>query len=151
MTERPQIGSLTPHIICRGAAAAIDFYKAAFGAEEMARLPDGKGKLMHASVAINGNVVMMMDEYPEHQTLSPLTLGGTPAVLHLMVADVDAAIARAEKAGARVVMPATDMFWGDRYGQVEDPFGHRWSIATPKEDLTPDEIMEKLKTMRQQA
>lgn len=147
MTLRPQIGSLTPHIICRDAAKMIEFYKAAFGAEEMFRLPDPTGKLMHASIAIRGHVVMMVDEYPEWKNLSPLALGGSATLLHLMVEDADAAIAQAEKAGATVILPATDMFWGDRYGIVEDPSGHRWSISTPKEDLTPEQIQENMKKM----
>lgn len=145
MNMRPPIGSVTPHIICRDAAKMIEFYKAAFGAEEMFRLPDGKGKLMHASISINGHTVMMVDEFSEWKTLSPLTLGGSPALLHLMVEDVDGALDKAVAAGATLVMPATDMFWGDRYGMVEDPSGHRWSLSTPKENLTPDQIAENMK------
>ena len=118
MTERPQVGSLTPHLVCRGAAAAIDFYTKAFGAEEMMRLPDKQGKLMHAAVSINGSTVMLMDEYLDYGGTSPQHLGGTAVVLHLMVPDVDAAFARAVAAGATVIMPVADMFWGDRYGQV---------------------------------
>jgi PhnB protein len=147
MNMRPPIGSVTPHIICRDAAKMIDFYKAAFGATEMFRLPDGKGKLMHASISINGNTVMMVDEFPEWKTLSPLSLGGSPALLHLMVDDVDAALDKAVAAGATLVMPAADMFWGDRYGIVEDPSGHRWSMSTPKENLTPEQIAENMKKM----
>ena len=147
MTERPQIGSLTPHLVCRDAAAAIDFYKTAFGAEEMKRLPDKQGKLMHAAITLNGATVMLMDEYLDYGGTSPKQLGGTAVVLHLIVPDADAAFARAVAAGATVIMPVDDMFWGDRYGQVEDPFGHRWSIATPGKPLSLDEIKENLRKM----
>ena len=150
MTDRPQVGSLTPHLVCRGAAAAIDFYARAFGATEMFRMPDKQGKLMHASVSINGSVVMLMDEYLDYGGTSPQQLGGTAVVLHRMVPDVDAACARAISAGATVVMPVADQFWGDRYGQLQDPFGHRWSLATPVKTLTPDEIAENLRKMEQQ-
>ncbi len=147
MNMRPPIGSVTPHLVCRDAAKMIDFYKAAFGAEDMFRLPDGKGKLMHASISINGHTVMMVDEYPEWKTFSPLSLGGSPALLHLMVEDVDGALDKAVQAGATLVMPATDMFWGDRYGIVEDPSGHRWSMSTPQQDLTPEQIAENMRNM----
>lgn len=133
---------LAPHLVCDGAAAAIEFYKKAFGATEMMRLPGPDGKIMHAAVSINGAMVMLVDENRDHDTLGPKTLKGTPVILHLGVPDADAAIKRAADAGARVVMPAADMFWGDRYGQIEDPFGHRWSIATPKKKMTVDEIRE---------
>jgi PhnB protein len=151
MTARPAIGSLTPHIICRDCAAAIEFYKKAFGAEEMFRLPGKDGKLMHASIAINGNVVMMNDEFAECGALSPLTIGGTGTTLHLVVADADAALQRAVDAGARVIMPVAEQFWGDRYGLVEDPFGHRWSLATPVRQLTPQQIIDNMKKMEQSA
>ncbi len=147
MNMRPPIGSVTPHLVCRDAAKMIDFYKAAFGAEDVFRLPDGKGKLMHASISINGHTVMMVDEYPEWKTFSPLSLGGSPALLHLMVEDVDGALDKAVQAGATLVMPATDMFWGDRYGIVEDPSGHRWSMSTPQQDLTPEQIAENMRNM----
>lgn len=130
MPARP-MPTLAPHIVCDGAADAIEFYKAAFGAEEMMRMPGQDGRLMHAAVIINGAVVMMVDENKEFGMLGPKTLGGTPVTLHLTVANADEAIARAEKAGATVKMPAADMFWGDRYGQVVDPWGHNWSIAHP--------------------
>lgn len=132
---------ITPHIVCRDAAKAIDFYRAAFGAEEIMRMPGPDGRLMHASIRINGAVVMMHDEFPEHGGLSPLSLGGTPVTIHLMVDDADAAAERAVAAGAAIVMPVEDQFWGDRYGVVKDPFGHHWSIATPSwPPKTPEEI-----------
>ena len=133
--------ALTPHIVCRGAAAAIDFYVRAFGAVEQARLPGPDGRLMHAMVRIGGSPLMLVDEFPEMGCHSPQALSGTPLTLHLYVEDVDAAMARAETAGARVTLPATDMFWGDRYGRVEDPFGHAWSLATHVRDMSTEEII----------
>ncbi|RZK02447.1 MAG: VOC family protein [Novosphingobium sp.] len=123
--------ALAPHLVCAGAADAIEFYKQAFGAEEMMRLAGPDGKLMHGAITINGAMVMLVDEMKEMGALDPNSLGGTPVTLHLSVANADAAIDRAAQAGASVVMPATDMFWGDRYGQVKDPWGHVWSIAHP--------------------
>jgi PhnB protein len=139
--------SLTPHIVCRDAAKAIDFYKKAFGAIELMRLPGPNGKLMHAALQVNGCMLMLNDEMPEHNALSPLSLKGTAVTLHLNVPDVDAAFARAVKAGATVTMPVDDMFWGDRYGILTDPFGHSWSIATHRKDMTVEQIQEKLKSM----
>lgn len=125
------MGLVTPHLTCERAADAIEFYKAAFGAEEVFRLPGPDGRLLHASVRINGAVVMLNDAYPEMGGHSPKHYGGTAVTIHLMVDDVDAVAAQAVKAGASVVMPVADQFWGDRYGIVQDPFGHHWSIATP--------------------
>ncbi|HRK72508.1 MAG TPA: VOC family protein, partial [Micropepsaceae bacterium] len=125
------VGLLSPHLTCRDCAAAIEFYKQAFGAEEMMRLPGPDGRLLHAAVRVNGSMVMLVDEYPEMGGHSPLALGGSPVTLHLMVDDVDAFAARAVAAGAEIAMPVADQFWGDRYGVVKDPFGHMWSIATP--------------------
>jgi uncharacterized glyoxalase superfamily protein PhnB len=138
---------LSPHLVCAGAAKAIDFYKKAFGAVEMMRLPGKDGRLIHASVQINGVPVMLVDEFPEMGNSAPTSLKGTPVTLHLNVGDVDAVTARAVKAGARVIMPVADMFWGDRYGVIEDPFGHRWSIATHQRDVTPKEIQAAMKNM----
>ncbi|KVT36337.1 VOC family protein [Burkholderia ubonensis] len=132
--------TLTPHLICAGAADAIEFYRQAFNAVERVRLPAPNGKLMHACLTIGDSTLMLVDEMPEHGALGPKALKGTPICLHLFVPDVDAAIAQAVAAGAKVTMPAADMFWGDRYGQVEDPFGHRWSLATHQRDLTPEQI-----------
>jgi PhnB protein len=145
MTETPDnainpadfgMHGLCPHLVCKGAADAMDFYKKAFHATEMMRLPGPDGKLMHGSMQINGCMVMLADEFrdvgAEHSNAAPPTLGGTPVVLHLQVDDCDAWAARAIAAGAKWIMPMADMFWGDRYGLIEDPFGHRWSIATPK-------------------
>ena len=134
--------TLTPHIVCAGAADAIDFYKRAFGAEELMRVPGEDGKLMHAALSIDGAMLMLVDENREWGIQSPLSLGGSPVTLHLSVPDADAAIARAEAAGATVVMAAHDAFWGDRYGLVKDPFGHSWSVAHPLRDtaMSEDEL-----------
>jgi PhnB protein len=130
---------LSPHLVCDGAADAIDFYKKAFGAEEVMRLPGPNGKLMHASVLINGAMVLLVDEMPEYGVLGPIKIGGTAVTLHLVVPDVDAAVAQAVAAGATVTMPVADQFWGDRYGVIKDPFGHSWSIATPRPDAPKTE------------
>src|SRR6186997_3404799 len=127
--------AVTPHLIVDGAARAIEFYKAAFGATEEMRLPAPDGKLMHARLRIGGAAVMLVDEMPHCNALGPKTLKGTPVTIHLFVEDADAVFARAAKAGASALMPPADMFWGDRYGVVTDPFGHRWSIATHQRDL----------------
>ena len=132
--------TVTPHLVCAGAAQAIDFYCRAFGAVELSRLPGPDGKLMHGMIRIVDSTVMLVDENPEWNCLGPLALKGSPVYIHLYVEDVDAFMKRAESAGAKVTMPVTDMFWGDRYGQLEDPFGHRWSVATHIRDMTPDEI-----------
>ena len=132
MSDTPVTPRLSPHLVCDGAAAAIDFYKQAFDAEEVMRLPGPNGKLMHGSVMINGAMVLLVDEMPEYNVLGPTKLGGSPVTIHLVVSDVDASVAKAVEAGAIVIMPVADQFWGDRYGVIKDPFGHNWSIATPK-------------------
>lgn len=132
--------TVSPHLVCAGAAEAIDFYKAAFAAEEMVRLQGPDGKLMHACLMICGSTVMLVDENPAWGMLGPKALKGSPVTVHLFVADVDAFVARAVEAGATVAMPVADMFWGDRYGVIVDPFGHRWSVATHLKDLSEAEI-----------
>ena len=139
--------TVTPHLICAGAAEAIEFYKQAFDAEELTRMPGQNGKLMHASVRIGDSVVMLTDEFPDWGALGPTALHGTPVTIHLYVEDVDAFAARAVAAGAKLKMPVADMFWGDRYGQLEDPFGHRWSVATHVRDVTPEEIQQAMRAM----
>jgi uncharacterized glyoxalase superfamily protein PhnB len=141
------VHAVTPHLVCAGAADAIEFYKQAFGATEMMRLPGPDGKLLHACVSINGSSVMLVDEFPEMGGTSPRTLKGTPVTIHLIVDDVDAFVERAVAASATVVMPVADQFWGDRYGLIEDPFGHRWSVATPKRQMTMEEIREAARAM----
>ena len=139
--------SLTPQLVCAGAAAAIEFYKAAFGAVELTRLPGKSGKLMHGSVRIGDSVLMLVDEMPGWGALGPISLKGSPVTIHHYVADVDAAVAKAVVAGATITMPVADMFWGDRYGIVKDPFGHQWSLATHTRDLTPAQIQEGMAAM----
>jgi PhnB protein len=139
--------TLSPHIVCTGAAKAIDFYKAAFNAVETGRMPGPDGRLMHAAVKIGDSTLMLVDEMLEHGAKSPKSLGGSAVTLHLYVDDVDAAFARAVAAGAKVTMPLADQFWGDRYGQLEDPFGHKWSIATHKRDVTPEEMKKAMAQM----
>jgi uncharacterized glyoxalase superfamily protein PhnB len=137
--------TVTPHLICAGAANAMEFYRQAFGAVELLRLPGPDGRLMHGCVRIGGSPIMLADECPERGFVSPKSLQGCAVVIHLCVEDVDAVVARAAQAGAKVIMPVTDMFWGDRYGQLEDPFGHRWSVATRQRDLTPAEMSAAMK------
>jgi PhnB protein len=139
--------SVTPHLVCAGAADAIDFYKKAFGAVEMMRLPGKDGRLMHAAIEIGAARVMLVDEMPEWGALSPKSLKGTPVTIHLYVDDVDAFVERAVTAGATLKMPVADMFWGDRYGIIVDPFGHSWSVATHQRDMTAEEIQEALNSM----
>jgi PhnB protein len=139
--------SLTTHLVCAGAANAIEFYKKAFDAVELMRLPGKDGKLIHGAVRIGNSVLMLVDEMPQWNTLGPNALKGTPVTIHHCVEDADAAMAQAVAAGATVTMPLADMFWGDRYGQVKDPFGHSWSIATHIRDMTPEQIQEEMMKM----
>jgi uncharacterized glyoxalase superfamily protein PhnB len=133
-----------PHLCCSPCADAIEFYKKAFGAQEMCRLPGPDGKrIMHAAILIDGKTVFLADAFPEHcggKDLTATGLGGTPVTLHRYVADCDAAFQQAIDAGATALMPVSDMFWGDRYGALVDPYGHKWSLATHQKDLTPDEM-----------
>lgn len=126
---------VSPHLIVDGAARAIDFYKAAFDAIEIRRVPESDGnRLIHAELTIRGTTVYLCDDFPEYRggtACDAKALGGSPIVLHQYVSDCDAAVAKAERAGATVTMPAQDQFWGDRYAQVTDPFGLVWSLATP--------------------
>jgi PhnB protein len=132
--------TITPSIVVQEAARAIDFYKKAFGAEEIMRMPEPGGRIMHAELRIGNSRFMLCDEMPEMGARSPKTLGGTPGGLYLYVENVDAAWKRAVDAGAKPVYPLADMFWGDRMGRLEDPFGHAWSLAQHIKDLTPAEI-----------
>jgi uncharacterized glyoxalase superfamily protein PhnB len=141
----PGMHTITPHLVCQGAAAAIEFYKEAFGAVEQTRLAGPDGKLMHAMLRIGDSVIMLVDEFPDMHVRGPQSLGGTPVTIHLSVADADAAFKRATAAGATARMPVTDMFWGARYGMVVDPFGHLWSMATQVRNLTPEQIVAAMK------
>ena len=131
--------TVTPYLCCKDAAAAIEFYKKAFGATEVMRMED-KGKVGHAELQIGDSRVMLADEFPEIGFLSPATVGGSPVMIHLYVEDVDTTANRAVAAGAKVTRPVADQFYGDRGGQFVDPFGHKWYVSTHKEDLTPEEI-----------
>lgn len=133
--------TITPYLVVRDAARAVEFYQKAFGAEvrNVSHMPDGK-RVMHATVQIGDSMLMLNDEFPEWKALSPLSLGGSAVTIHMYVADVDAAFNRAVAAGATATMPVMDAFWGSRYGQLVDPFGHKWSLATHKEDLTPAQM-----------
>ena len=132
---------ITPQLIVRRAAEAIEFYKKAFGAHELIRnaAPDG-ASIMHAELLLNGARVFVHDEFPDRRVVGPEALGGSPVTLHLYVPDVDMAFERAVNAGATVHLAVQDAFWGERYGIVLDPFGHRWSIATPNDALAPSEV-----------
>lgn len=143
--DRP-ISPLSPHLIVSDAAAAIDFYQRAFDADLLTRhaAPDGR-RVMHAALLINGAVLMLCDDFPEYRggrSSTPEALGGSPIVLHLQVKEADPVFNKAVAAGAEVAMPLSDQFWGDRYGQVKDPFGHTWSIGAPVKKLSDEEIVE---------
>ncbi len=138
--QAARMHAVTPHLVCAGATEAIEFYRRAFDAEVMFLLPMPDGKVANASLCINGSSVMLVDENVEMGMTGPKHLKGTPVTIHLMVDDVDAWFGRAVDAGATVVMPVADMFWGDRYGVVEDPFGHKWSLATHQRDVSAEEM-----------
>ena len=139
--------AVTPYITISGASDALAFYKKAFGAEEVMCMKGPDGKVMHAEIRIGGSVIMLHDENPQWNALSPKTIGGSASSIMLYVPDVDAVMKAAEQAGATVTMPAADQFYGDRCGNVTDPFGHKWAIATHIEDVAPDEIERRAKAM----
>jgi PhnB protein len=132
--------TITPYLIVRGAAAAIDFYRTAFGATERLRMDAPGGTIGHAELLVGGSLIMLADEMPEMGWSSPPAIGGTPVSLHLYVEDVDAVVERALAAGAALSRPVADQFYGDRLGTVVDPFGHVWSIASHIEDVPPEEM-----------
>jgi uncharacterized glyoxalase superfamily protein PhnB len=140
--------TITPHLVCAGAADAIAFYKKAFNAEELTRLAGPDGKIMNALIQIGDSCLMLVDEFPEWISFGPKSLKGTPVTIHLYVENVDAAFQRAIDAGATIKMSVEDMFWGDRYGILEDPFGHLWSIATHLRDMSTEEIRKAMPTGR---
>jgi uncharacterized glyoxalase superfamily protein PhnB len=141
--------TITPHLVIKGASEAIEFYKRAFGAEELSRMAmpgaDGQMKVGHAELQVGDSILYLADEFPEYGSTGPN--GHSPVVIHLYVTDVDATFSRAVEAGATATMPVADMFWGDRYGKLVDPFGHNWSIATHLEDLTPEQMEERMATL----
>jgi uncharacterized glyoxalase superfamily protein PhnB len=132
--------TLTPHITVKDAAQALDFYKAAFGAEEMVRMPGPGGKVMHAEIRIGDSRMLLNEEFLEMDLKGPKEFGGSPVTLHLYVEDADALVKQAANAGAKITMPVQDTFWGDRYGRVEDPFGHQWAIATRVREMSFQEM-----------
>lgn len=140
--------SVTPYLIVRGAAAAMEFYRNVFGATELLRLAGPEGKIGHAEFQIGDSRVMIADEFPEMGARAPETVGGSPVILHVYVDDVDAVFQRAAAAGARIDRPVQDQFYGDRMGSFTDPFGHAWSVATHVEDVSPEEIERRAAAMK---
>jgi PhnB protein len=142
--------ALSPHLVVDDANAAIDFYVKAFGAVEVGRIPGPDGKLIHGAVQIDGATVMLADDFPEMsdgKSMTPKALGGTPVTVHLTVTDVETRFQQAVDAGATVVMPLADQFWGDRYGMVRDPFGHQWSLGQPVREVSYEEIQQAVSRM----
>jgi PhnB protein len=143
--------SVTPYLFIKDAASAIDFYKRVFGATELVRMPSPDGKIMHAELKIGDSVVMLADENPRAGALSPQTIGGSASCLHVYVADVDTTVQISVDAGAKLVRPVKDQFYGDRSGGLIDPFGHIWSVATHVEDVTPEEMRKRAAAAMSQA
>lgn len=139
--------TVTPYLVIKNAGKAIEFYKEAFGATESVRLNSPDGNVMHAEIKIGDSFIMLCDECPDWNALSPLTIGGTAVSILLYLEDVDSVVNRAVAAGATVLMPVADQFWGDRMGTVADPYGHKWSIATHVEDVSPEEITKRAEAM----
>ncbi|MBC7807179.1 MAG: VOC family protein [Akkermansiaceae bacterium] len=135
-----QTTTLTPHISCRKAAEAVEFYQKAFGAELTSVLNTPDGRVMHAALKFGSSTLYLVDEFPEHGGQSPQSLGGSPVTLHLHVADCDAVFAHAVESGCTAAMPPADMFWGDRWGMLTDPYGHQWSVATTIREMSPEEM-----------
>ncbi len=142
--------TVTPYLIVRDAAAAIDFYKKAFGATEVMRMTQPGGKVGHAELRLGNSLIMLADEHPEMGARGPKAYGGSAVILAVYVEDVDAQAARATAAGAKVLRPVQDQFYGDRTGTFEDPFGHIWTLATHKEDLSPEEIHKRFEAAMRQ-
>ncbi|HWE39559.1 MAG TPA: VOC family protein [Isosphaeraceae bacterium] len=139
--------TITPSLVIKGAADAIAFYIKAFGAQELYRMSCPQtGAIMHAELQIGDSKLMLSDEFPGHHCLGPVAIGGSPVTLHLYVDDVDATYQQAIDAGATATMPPSDMFWGDRYGKLVDPFGHNWGLATHIEDVPPEQMHERMKS-----
>jgi PhnB protein len=137
----PQV---TPYLHVSGAAAAIEFYQSVLGAQERMRMPAPEGKLGHAELQLGESIIMLADEFPDMDVRGPRTVGGTPVTLHVYVDDVDAVFDAALAAGAISLRPVENQFYGDRTGQFEDPFGHRWSVATHVEDVPPEEMEKRM-------
>ena len=138
--------TVTPYLCVDGAAKAIEFYKGVFGATERMRIDGPDGRIGHCELGLGSSIIMLADEHPEVGVISPRKLGGTPVTLSIYVEDVDATFERALQAGATALRPVENQFYGDRSGQLEDPFGHRWSVATHVEDVTPEEMARRAET-----
>jgi PhnB protein len=132
--------SVTPYLVVKDAARAISFYERAFGAKQLVRMPEPDGRIGHAELRIGDSRVMLADEFPEMGARGPHSIGGTPVTIHLYVEDVDAVVASAVAAGARIDRPVADQFYGDRSGKLTDPFGHSWYVSTHKEDVSAEEM-----------
>ena len=139
--------SATPYLIIDGAAKALDFYQRVFGAQERVRMPGRGGKVGHAEISIGDSVIMLADEHPEMEARGPRAFGGSPVSLVLYVEDVDATVKAAVAAGAKLLRPVEDKFYGDRSGTIEDPFGHHWHVSTHQEDVPPDEMKRRAAAM----
>jgi len=137
----------TPYLIIKGAARALDFYKKAFGATELMRMPDSDGKIGHAEIKIGNSPIMLADEFPDRGFKSPQSLGGTPVSIMLYVENVDKTVERAVAEGAKVTKAVENQFYGDRNGTISDPFGHVWTISTHVEDVTPQEMKRRMESM----
>lgn len=146
----PGYTTVTPYLAIEGATQAIDFYKRAFGAEEIVRMAGPDGAVMHAEIRIGNSIVMLGEACPERGASGPKALKGSPVSILLYVEDADAVAAQAQKAGAKIAQPVDEMFWGDRYGKLEDPFGHLWGVATHVRDVTEAEMAEAMRKMSEQ-
>jgi PhnB protein len=147
----PGYHNVTPYLFIKGAANAIEYYKKVFGAEERMRMPGPDGRVMHAELQIGNSTIMLADEQPQMGVRSPQSIGGTGTSLHVYVADVDATTQKAVDGGAQLVRPVKDQFYGDRSGSIIDPFGHMWSIATHVEDVSPEEMQNRMAKMSSQS
>jgi PhnB protein len=147
----PGYHSVTPYLFIKGAADAIEYYKKVFGAEERMRMPGPDGRVMHAELQIGDSTIMLADESPQMGARSPQTIGGTGSSLHIYVPNVDATTQKAVEAGAQLIRPVKDQFYGDRSGSIIDPFGHMWSIATHVEDVSPEEMQKRMANMSSQS
>jgi PhnB protein len=143
--------SITPYLVIKGAAEAIEYYKKVFGATELFRMPDASGRIGHAELMIGDSHIMLADEFPEMNYRAPATDGSSPVSLLLYVEDVDSIVERAVAAGAKILKPVQDQFYGDRSGFIQDPYGHLWGVATHKEDVSPEEMEERMKKAKQAA
>jgi len=155
MTPVPYIpkgyNSITPYLIIKGAAEAIEYYKNVFGATEVMRMAQPDGRIGHAELKVGNSHIMLADEFPEMEHRGPLSLGSSPVSMLIYVEDADSTVQRAVAAGAKILKPVQDQFYGDRSGFIQDPFGHLWGVATHKEDVSPQEMEERMKKVKEAA